>query len=106
MKEINLCSLRNTSYKKIKGSTRCANNQPSLFDNSVIEHTVNDKFIVPHFAKKRKKKRKRKFTMNAYQIEAANLKAKNSQKTAPFSPVTLKKKSFSHRMANLNIKLI
>ncbi len=60
---------------KLKGRAECGNIQPSLFDNSVVEHTVTDKFIVPHFAKNRKRKRRKKHKMNTYQIQSRQFKA-------------------------------
>ena len=59
---------------KKKSPTESANFQPSLFDNSVIEHTAIYKFIVPHFAKNRKRKRRKRRKMNTYQIQSRQFK--------------------------------
>lgn len=76
-----LVSRKKYKIDKEKDPTECANTQPSLFDNSVVEHTASVKFIVPSHAKKRKRKLRRKLsTMNTFQIESRQFKGQQLAK--------------------------
>ena len=68
-----------------KNSTNSANYQPSLFENSVVEHTAFDKSIVPHSTRRRKRIRLRRITME--QIDRRQAKG---QFIAKHSEITLK----------------
>jgi transposase len=50
---------------KEKDRAGCANIQPSLFDNSVVEHTVTYRPIVSHSTRRRKRKRRKRDTMES-----------------------------------------
>jgi transposase len=79
---------RKRSIDKLKSPTDSVNYQPDLFSNSVIEHTVTDKFIVPHFTRRRKRKRRRHIMKS---IESREVKGQN---LADACPVRLSDKGY------------
>jgi transposase len=59
---------------KEKETAESANFQPSLFDNSVVEHTAIDKPILSHSTRRRKRKRRRAAMVTIESIDSRRVK--------------------------------